>query len=138
KVTQLWADGNGKNARVVIDLKCPRHAVVGRDDDRACALRCGEIVIDRCHLFRHVVPSHAVSKHLVLGIESGSMESTWWSDRDDELKERDEFEHACNDDGDLKAGTKPWTLDLRDRHEPLSLGDRNRSGRVVGLADEEE
>src|SRR5438034_4648598 len=33
---------------------------------------------------------------------------------------------------------KPWELDSGGRHEPLRQGDRNRSRRVVGLADEEK
>src|ERR1700680_132997 len=40
-VTQMWTDGNGTDAWVVIDLERPWHAVVGRDDDRMAAIRCG-------------------------------------------------------------------------------------------------
>ena len=78
------------------------------------------VTIDRCHLVRDLRPSHAVSKDLVLGIETGGVKSIWRSDREDDLSECGEFEHARHNDGDLEAGAKLWTLDSGDRLSPCA------------------
>ena len=138
EAAQLRTDGIGNEVWIAIDLERARNAVVGRDDDRVSALRCGEIAIDRRHLPGDVGPSHTVRKHFVNTIETCRVNSIWRGDRDDEQSEDGEFDHARDNGGDLKAGAELSTLDSGDRHQPLSHRDRNGPGRVVGLADEEE
>ena len=89
-----------------------QHLSAGRNDDGVGALRCGQLAIDRGHLVRDVVPPHAVGKYFVVGIETGRVESIWRSDRDEQLKERAEFEHGGNNDLDRKAQAKLSTFDV--------------------------